>query len=57
MLFNIDTGEIKKSIDCFTCPFFDKKFKKCNGIGKTCFEYDPKTMTIIDPVTGLPLKK
>lgn len=57
MLFNIDTGEIKKSIDCFTCPFFDKKLKKCNGIGKTCFEYDQKTMTIIDPVTGLPLKK
>lgn len=57
MLFNKNTGKIKKSIDCLTCPHFDKKLKKCNGLGKVCFEYDSKTMTIIDPITGLPLKK
>ena len=56
MLYNIETKEPRKSIDCFECPYFDKELKKCKGIGKRCFEYDPKTMTIIDPVTKLPLK-
>lgn len=57
MLFNKEKGRPKNSLDCLTCPLFDGKNKKCMGIGKICFEYEPKTMTIIDPVTGLPLKK
>ena len=57
MLFNKEKGRPKNSLDCLTCPLFDEKNKKCMGIGKICFEYEPKTMTIIDPVTGLPLKK
>ena len=33
-----------------------KKKKKCNGIGKCCFEFDPKTKTAIDPITKMPIK-
>ena len=39
-----------------TCPYFDKEKKKCNGLGKTCFEYDPKTKTVIDPITKLAIR-
>ena len=49
--------KIKQTLDCLYCPFFDKKRKKCDGgIGKVCFEYDPKTQTAIDPKTKLPIK-
>lgn len=57
MIFNINTKKVKNDLDCLTCPYFDRYYKKCNGIGKVCFEYDEKTMTIIDPVTKLPLKQ
>ena len=43
MLFNKNSHKVQASSDCITCPHFDKKNKKCNGIGKNCFEYDPKT--------------
>lgn len=43
-------------VDCQTCEFFDKKKKRCNGIGKNCFEFDPKTRTAFDPITHLPIK-
>jgi hypothetical protein len=56
MLYNIKLKKVKKSSDCITCLYFDKKKKKCNGIGKNCFEYDPKTRTAIDPITKLPIK-
>ena len=48
--------KIKKATDCASCPYFDKETKKCNGINKNCFLYDIKTKTLIDGVTGLPLK-
>ena len=35
---------------------FDSKLKKCNGLNKTCFEYDEKTNTIIDGVTKMPVQ-
>jgi hypothetical protein len=35
---------------------FDRKKKKCNGIGKVCFEFDEKAKIVIDPVTKLPIK-
>lgn len=57
MLYNIEKRNTRNVLDCLTCRFFDKKYKRCQGIGKVCFEYDAKTMTIIDPVTHLPLKK
>lgn len=57
MIFNCEKMHPQTNIDCLSCKFFDKKLKKCKGRGKVCFEYDPKTMTIIDPTTGLPLKK
>ena len=41
--------------DCLNCEHFDRKNKKCNGLGKNCFIMD-KTGTLIDPVTGLPVK-
>lgn len=56
MLYNKELKKVQASSDCITCPHFDKEKKKCFGIGKTCFEYDNKTQTIIDPITKLPLK-
>lgn len=56
MLYNKNLKKIKKSKDCFTCDYFDRKNKKCKGIGKCCFEFDPKTQTAIDPITRLPIK-
>lgn len=56
MLYNRDFGRVQTNVDCLTCPHFDKENKKCNGLGKVCFEYDKLTMTAIDPVTKLPIK-
>ena len=56
MLYNLTLNKVKASSDCVTCPHFDKKEKKCLGLGKTCFEYDPKSRVAIDPITKLPLK-
>ena len=57
MLYNNSKKQIKQIVDCLSCPYFDKKKKKCvGGIGKICFEYDPKTQTAIDPKTKLPIK-
>lgn len=55
MLFNCELGKEQNALQCLKCNYFDKKTKKCNGLGKNCFEYDEKTMTIIDPITRLPL--
>ena len=56
MLLNIETNKIHVNSDCLTCPYFDKKEKRCKGIGKRCFEYDPLTKRIFDPITHLPIK-
>ena len=56
MLFNIEKQRQQINTDCLTCPYFDKEKKKCMGIGKLCFEFDPKTGTIYDPISHLPLK-
>lgn len=56
MLYNKEKKTIKTMVDCLSCKYFDKKNKKCNGIGLNCFEYDKKTMTAIDPITKLPIK-
>lgn len=56
MLYNNNLGKIKTSADCVACFYFDKKLKKCKGIGKCCFEFDEKTNTAIDPITKLPIK-
>ena len=56
MVYNKELKKIKTSVDCITCSHFDKKKKKCFGIGKCCFEFDPKTRTAIDPITKLPIK-
>lgn len=56
MLYNVELKKVKTSSDCITCLYFDKKLKKCKGIGKACFEYDDKTKTVFDPVTKLPIK-
>ncbi len=53
MLYNTRKERKTKPADCITCPYFDKKTRKCKGIGKICFEVD-RTNTLIDPVTGLP---
>lgn len=56
MIYNIELKEINKATNCLNCRFFDKKLKRCQGgKGVVCFEYDDKTMTLIDPVTKLPL--
>lgn len=56
MLYNKSKNKIQTNSDCITCPFFDKKKKKCEGIGKNCFEFDKKTQTVIDPITKLPIR-
>lgn len=56
MLWNKEKKDVQQMIDCITCPHFDKKKKKCNGIGKNCFEFDPKTRTAIDPITKLAIR-
>lgn len=56
MLWNREKKKIQARVDCINCPYFDKKTKKCNGIGKNCFEYDQKSKTAIDPITKLAVK-
>ena len=57
MLYNNNKKQVKTALDCLTCPYFDKTGKRCvGGIGKVCFEYDPKTHIAIDPKTKLPIK-
>ena len=56
MLYNLNKNKIWSNADCLTCEYFDKKLKKCKGKGKICFLFDKKTQTIIDPITGLPIK-
>ena len=56
MLYNKNLKKVQTMVDCQTCEMFDKKKKKCIGIGKICFEYDPKTRTCFEPITGLPIK-
>lgn len=56
MLYNIETKKVQDIMECGTCRYFDKHLKKCNGIGKACFEYDQKTMTLLDPITKMAFK-
>lgn len=56
MLFNVEKNKIKTTADCLECKFFDQVKKKCVGLNINCFEYDDKTMTIIDSVTKLSKK-
>ena len=56
MLYNKQLNKVQTNIDCLQCEYFDKRRKKCCGIGKNCFEFDPKTRTAIDPITKLPIK-
>ena len=56
MLYNKETKKVKTNKDCLNCVYFDKKEKKCLGLNKKCFEYDPITGTAIDGVTKLPVK-
>lgn len=56
MLYNIVKKKVVASADCLTCENFDKFHKKCNGIGKLCFEYDKITNKIVDPVTKKTIK-
>lgn len=56
MLYNTELKKVKAVTDCPTCPHFDKKTKRCNGLNRVCFEYDPTTQTIIDGKTKLPRK-
>lgn len=56
MIYNTRLKKIKEITDCPTCPQFDGRTKTCKGLNKICFEYDPKTQTIIDGKTKLPRK-
>lgn len=56
MLYNIEKKKTRTMLDCGSCPHFNKGTFRCEGLNKCCFEYDPKTKTIIDGVTKLPLK-
>lgn len=56
MLYNKNKKKVQKSVDCLTCKYYNHRLKKCEGIGKNCFEYDEKTRTAIDPITRLPIK-
>lgn len=56
MLYNRILNKIITNVDCMNCGDFDKATKRCSGFGKTCFEFDPKSKTCIDPVTKLPIR-
>ena len=56
MLYNKDLKKTVLITDCIACPYWDKKLKKCEGIGTVCFEYDEKTRTAIDAITKLPIQ-
>ncbi len=56
MLYNKELKKVQTMADCMVCHFFDKKNKKCNGIDKCCYEYDPKTKTAFSQKTKLPIK-
>lgn len=55
MLYNIEKKKVRTSADCMVCKSFNRREKKCEGINKVCFLYDPKTKTCIDGVTKLPI--
>lgn len=54
MLYNKKTKDINKNKNCLTCEYFINN--KCEGIGKVCFVYDPKTNLCIDPILKKPFK-
>lgn len=56
MLYNTEKKKVQNITDCFSCKYFDKKLKRCSGINAVCYEYDNTTNTIIDGLTGLPIK-
>ena len=56
MLYNINKDRPKKATDCVSCAYFDKKTKACSGLNKNCHLYDKLTNTVIDSITGFPLK-
>lgn len=56
MLYNIEKKELKTDKTCIGCAYYDKRLKKCDGLNKCCFEYDPKTQTVIDGITKMPMK-
>ena len=56
MLYNKEKKKIKGTGDCFSCSMWENRTKTCRGLNKVCFEYDPKTQTIIDGNTKLPRK-
>lgn len=56
MIYNTKKRKVKTATDCLDCPFWDKREKRCLGLNKICFEFDPITKTIIDGKTKLPRK-
>ena len=56
MLYNKELKREQQAIDCLTYPYFDKYEKKCLGIDKICFGYDPKTKIAFNTKTKLPIK-
>lgn len=55
MLFNTKKNQINGTAFCLECEYFINK--KCEGLGKICYEYDPYTMKVLDPITHLPKKE
>lgn len=55
MLYNKQLKRNTTSVDCLTCKCYNKKEKKCEGLGIICNEIDPFTNTLMDAVTGLPI--
>ena len=56
MLYNKETQKVQQATDCLSCPYFDKRKKKCLGIDKNCFGYDPKTKTAFNTKTKMPIR-
>lgn len=56
MLYNKKRQKPNKTSYCMNCVYFNKRMKQCEGIGINCFIYDPKSRTVIDPITKLPIK-
>lgn len=55
-LYNVKLKREKKPTDCLACASWNARTKTCRGKNRVCFEYDPKTKTVYDGKTKLPIK-
>lgn len=55
VVYNLDKNETYKGSHCNDCPFYNAETGECRGFNVCCFDADAKTLTLIDPVSKLPM--